>query len=134
MEGRRVTTLDEIRAQTEPQVVEIPGFKAGTSINVKLRMVDLTPRLMELRIGNPLLAEAQKLAKEGLTRDEIAGRLDNSTAIREILSLFDEVAKEAMVEPTYVEIMAIHSLTFPQKLKIFECATGVGVLLPFRGE
>lgn len=134
MADKRVTSLDDIRAQTEPQIVELPGFREGTYIYVKLRMVDITPRLMELRIGNPLLAEAQKMAKDGLTREEIAGRLDHSAGAKDMLPLLDEIAKESMVDPTHAEITAIHPLTLMQKVKVFEYATGVGDLLPFRGE
>ncbi len=131
---KKVTSLDEIREQTEPQLVELPGFRDGSIITVRLRVIDLTPHLMELQIGNPLLAEAQKLAKEGLSKDEIAGRLDGGTTAKEMLPLLDEIAKESLVEPTHAEITDIHPLTLAQKLKIFEYATGLGDLRPFRGE
>jgi len=131
---KKVTSLDEIRAQAEPQIVEIPGFREGTTINVRLRMIDLTPRLMELKVGNPLLVEAQKLAADGVPKEEIATRLDSSEISMEILPLLDEVAKEALVEPTYADIIAIHPLTLAQKLKILDYATGVDDLVPFRGK
>ncbi len=130
----RITTLDEIREQTKPRVVELPGFCEGTSVNVKLRIIDLTPRLMKLRIGNPLLAEAQKMAKDGMSQSEIAVRLDNSLMLEEMLPLLDEVAKEALVVPTYVDIISIYPLTLAQKLKIFEYATGLDDLRSFRSE
>lgn len=129
----KVTSLEEIRVQTEPEIVELPGFRAGTVINVKLRMIDLTPKLLELRVSNPLLAEAQKLAQEGVPKDQIAGKLDTSS-LTEIAPLLDTVAQEALMEPTYQEIMAIHPLTLAQKLKIFSSVLGEDLLLPFRSE
>ncbi|MBT9143181.1 MAG: hypothetical protein DDT29_01580 [Dehalococcoidia bacterium] len=115
-------------------MIDLPGFREGTVITVRLRMVDLTPRLMTLKIGNLLLAEAQKLAKDGLGREEIAARLDGGDQMHEMLLLLDDVAKEALVEPSHGEIIAIQPLSLAQKLKIFECAAGLGDLQPFRGE
>ncbi len=132
--SKTITSLDEIRSQTAPQVIEIPGFREGSILYVKLRMIDLTPRLMELRIGNPLLVEAQKLAKTGTSKAEIAERLDIGIAAKEMLPLLDEVAREALIEPTYADITSIHPLTFVQKVRIFEYATGLDDLRPFRSE
>lgn len=128
---KKVSTLDEIRAQAEPEVIEIPGFRAGKSIAVRVRLIDLTPKLLELRVANPLLAEAQRMAQGGMTRDEIAAKLDGPIA--DIVPMLDEIAKESLVEPTYDEIVAIHPLTLAQKLKLFSYATGEDVLGPFRG-
>lgn len=128
---KRVTTLDEIRAQAESEIVEIPGFRAGSVIYVKLRMIDLTPKLLQLKIANPMLAEAQKLAQEGLNKEEIAAKL-NPDSLEDVLTLLDAVVKESIVEPTYDEIVAIHPLTLPQKLKIFSHVIGEGLIDSFR--
>jgi len=131
---KQVTTIDEIRAQAEPEVIEIPGFKAGAVIHVAVRMLDLTPKLLQLRVGNPLLAEAQKLAQEGLSKEDIAKRIDSGGSMgADMVQLLDEVTREALVAPTYEEITAICPMTFAQKLKVFHHVTGEP-LLPFRGE
>jgi len=133
MAAKTVTPLDEIRAQAEPEIIEIPGFRPGAVINVKVRLLDLTPKLLQLRIGNPLLAEVQKLAQDGMGKDEIAAKLDSGGNIADMLPMLDEISREALVEPAYDEITSIHPLTLAQKMKIFSYITGAEELSPFRG-
>lgn len=137
-----VTKLDEIRAQAEPEIIELPGFRSGAVIYVAVRMIDLTPKFLELRSGNALLAEAAKKVKkgkeEGKSDDEIKEDLvaeveGNSNTAAELFSIMDEVAAEALVDPTYEEITAIHPLTLMQKAVIFNYVMGED-LLPFRSE
>jgi hypothetical protein len=101
-----ITSLDEIRNQAEPEVIEIPGFKPGKTINVAVKPLDLTPYLLKLNIGNPLVVQnGAKPAEE--------------IAIKDILPLLDEMVREALVNPTYDDIAAISPLTLQQKLAIF---------------
>ncbi|MGV8164649.1 MAG: hypothetical protein ACLKAK_07315 [Alkaliphilus sp.] len=130
----KVTPINEIKIQAEPEVITIPGFRSGATINVAVRMIDLTPKLLTLGIGNPLLAKAQDLAKEGLSQEEIAEKLGSGeqSDVTSMISLLDEIAKEALASPTYEEIMAIHPLTLPQKLKILSYIMSEETLDPFR--
>lgn len=140
MSEKRVTSLDEIRAQAEPDVITIPGFKPGATINVAIRMVDLTPYILETGVGNPLIAVAVKKAQEGKTKEEISREVEQE-ATRKVLDLktmipaIDAVVKEALVQPTWDEITAICPLTLDQKIAIFNHATGdIGGLSSFRGK
>lgn len=130
-----VTSLDEIRAQAEPEVITIPGFRPGTTINVKVRPVDVTPYILGTET-NPLLAAAMKAASEGKSREEIAREVEATASPRVFMaSIFDDVAKAALVEPTYEEITAIAPLTFTQKQAIFDHAVGdLKSLAFFRGK
>ena len=121
------STLDEIRAQAEPEVIEIPGFRRGTTLRVMVRHIDLTPHLLASGIGNPLLAAAQ------------GGAAPNVTAVmpplEKLLPVLDAVAREALVQPTFDEIAAVAPLTLPQKMAIFTAVAGkVEELRSFRGE
>lgn len=124
MSDLNVTSLDEIRAQAAPQVIEIPGFKPGATIRVAVRPVDLTPHLLQAGIGNPLLAAVRG---EGAAPQE--------ADMTKILPVLDAVAREALAQPTYDELMAICPLTLPQKLAILNHALGgIAELQSFRGE
>jgi len=122
------STLDEIRAQAEPEVIEIPGFRRGTTLRVMVRHIDLTPHLLASGIGNPLLAAAQ------------GGAAPNVTAVampplEKLLPVLGAVAREALVQPTFDEITAIVPLTLPQEMAIFTAVAGkVEELQSFRGE
>ena len=64
---KKVTPLEDVRAQAEPEVITIPGFRPATTINVQIRYVDLTPAILSTNISNPLLALAYQRAREGKT-------------------------------------------------------------------
>lgn len=136
MSTRKVTSLDEIRKQAEPEIIEIPGFRPGTTINVAVRMVDLTPYILETGIKNPLLAVVQKKTQEGKSKEEIAREVEKEVNggidVKAIMPAIDAVVEEALVEPTYREITSIRNLTLEQKLAIFDYATGGGALISFR--
>jgi len=120
-----VTSLTAIRIQAAPELVEIPGFRPGTTIRVKVGPVDLTGALLEAGVGNPLVSQTPetgvnpKIGPDDLPR---------------ILELARVVARQALVEPTYDEIAGIAPLTFEQHMAIFNHVTGgeVAALGPFR--
>lgn len=137
----KVTSIDEIRAQIEPEVIEIPGFKAGAIIAVLVGPVELTPQILALLVANPLVATATKRAKQGRpaaeTEEEMARDLKThgSERLAELMPVMDAVAREALVQPTYEEIRALHPLTFFQLIAIFDHAIGsTGELGFFRGK
>ncbi len=143
---RRVTSLDEIRAQAEPDIIKIPGFKPGTTINVAVQPVDLTAPMLETGIGNPLLAVVEQKTRElrgrapGEAVKEIRAAVEEAAKqeefrVEDILPAIDAICKEALVEPTWDDIIAIRPLTLEQKLAIFDYATGgAEALIPFREE
>lgn len=140
------TSLDEIREQAKPTVISIPGFRPGTTINVAVQPVDLTPHILELGLGNPVLAAAIGAAAnsggdpEAATKaaSDAATKAGGEASLKQLAPLFDAVAQEALVEPTYDQIIeaAGRPLTLDQKLAIFDAATGGGFqeLRSFRGQ
>ena len=145
MSEKRVTSLEEIRAQAEPELVDIPGFRPGTTITVALRPVDLTPHLLAAGVRNPLLGAAMKRAQEGKTKEQIEAEIEADvqkqaeigfgSSLEAYLPAIDAVVKEALVEPTWEQITAIRPLSLTQKIEIFNKATGdVKILQSFRGK
>lgn len=136
MSNKRVTSLDEIREQAEPEVITIPGFRPGTTINVAVKAVDLTPILLETGISNPLTAIVQKKTMEGKSKEEIEKEIEDKASegidVNKLLPAIDAIVKETLVQPTYEEITAIRELTLDQKLAIFDYATGGNNLISFR--
>jgi len=136
MSTRKVTSLDEIRKQAEPEIIEIPGFRPGTTINVAVQAVDLTPFILETGISNPLMAIIQKKTQEGKSKEEIAKEIEDKASkginINKLLPAVDAIVEEALVNPTYKELTAIRKLTLDQKLAIFDYATGGNALISFR--
>lgn len=128
-EARRPSTLDEIRTQAKPRVIEIPGFAPGATIAVAVRPVDLTAQLLTAGIGNPVLAAVRATRTEKATSEDIASDID----LQKLIPVLDAVARDALVEPTFEEIVSIAPLTLEQKLAIFnESLGGADALARFR--
>lgn len=131
----RVVTLEELREQAAPVLLELPGFRPGETFWVRVRPVDLSPILLaQQQLGNPLLAQAQGMAKAGLRKDEIAAQLNSGFDTRAMPDLLDEVARLALAEPTYEDFVSVAPMTLEQKMRIFQHVTGESDLLPFRDE
>lgn len=124
----RITTLEEIQQQAEPEIIELPGWKAGMSLIVRARLIDLSPLLLQIGIGNPLLASM----REDESPQEIVKRA-SPDMLERMLPILDTVAEQALVEPTYADITAIQPLTLEQKLKVLEFAMGGESLLSLSG-
>ncbi|AEE95285.1 hypothetical protein [Mahella australiensis] len=112
MNDKRPISLEELKQLAQPDIIEISGFKPGETITIAVKMVDLTPYLLELNIGNPVI--------------DNKGKTDTGIElqIKDIVPILDEVVKEAMVQPTYGEFVSITPMTFDQKLQIFNYAMG----------
>lgn len=133
--ARRVTSLEAIREQAQPDIVEIPGFRPGTTIHVAVRPVDLVPRLLELGIANPLVNAALAGDQDGQGAEPMVESAETLwEKLRKLEPILDEVAKQALVEPTYEEITAIRPLTTQQKMMILEHAMNTRALRSFRGQ
>jgi len=120
--SKKITTLEEIKAQTEPEVITIPGFRPATTINVQIRYVDLTPAILATNISNPLLALAYQKAREGKTEAEIAAEINRSVPEKDaekVLQALNVLAKQALVSPTYDELTAIAPLNAEQLAAIY---------------
>lgn len=123
-EVKKVTLIDEIREQAQPEIITIPGFRPGTTINVQIRYVDLTPAILSTNISNPLLALAYQRAREGKSESEIAAEINKQSRDPEkdaekVLHALNVLAKQALVNPTYDELTAIASLNAEQLAAIY---------------
>ncbi|MBT9156893.1 MAG: hypothetical protein DDT37_01884 [Firmicutes bacterium] len=121
---KKVTSLDEMREQVEPEVITIPGFRPGTLINVKIKYVDLTTAILATNISNPLIALAYQQAREGKSRqeieDEVNRQSDTPAADAErVLASLSTLACQALVEPTYEELISIAPLNTEQLAAIY---------------
>lgn len=133
------TSLDEIRAQSQPYLLELPGFKPGTSINVIVRPIDITSTLLEAGISNPLMGRVMEKVRQGHSKEDIAEDIaadaeNKGSALASMVPMLEQVARDALVEPTYEEITTITPLTLAQQLKILEAVSGDDTMSSFRDE
>lgn len=122
--AKKITPLEDIRVQAEPEVITIPGFRPATTINVQIRYVDLTPAILSTNISNPLLALAYQRAREGKTEAEIAAEINSKHSspdkdAAQVLQALTVLAEQALVSPTYKELTAIAPLNAEQLAAIY---------------
>lgn len=125
------TELDELAGG---ELVEIPHWKAGQTMWVRIRYVDLTPQIaavMQPALPNPLRGSVDEAfdgpkpsktdgADDDGADDEVAPEV--MEAMPEIL---DTAAREALVEPSYADLESRGlALTMSQKLAIFQEVMG----------
>lgn len=116
-----VITLKEIEERARGQVIEIPDWDGRGTIKVRARKIDLTPIVLKAGwVPNSLKVKAKEVFDGKDPKDE---NFDIDVDLQKILPALDEVAKQALVDPKYDDIVKIMPLTLNQKLAIFHFVT-----------
>lgn len=122
----KVISLEELDELAKGQLVQISGWY-GDQIWVRLKPVDMTTELLEAQniLPNPLKKEAQEVF-EG--KKEASSELQKALAKdgndQKILKQLDIIAKLALVEPKYEDIIKRLALLPQQKLEIYAWVMG----------
>ncbi len=129
----QVTSLAEM-AQTAIPVVPIPSWDGSSEINVRLRRVTLTALIQAGQLPNELLAFAQDLTQKGQEGEAMALSKLEPESYKKYTELMHAMAKAALMEPTYDQILEeVGWLTDQQLMAIhFYCLGGVRTLHSFR--
>jgi hypothetical protein len=123
-----VTNLNELKKYAQGELVELPSFFEGETLKVRLRRPSLLSLASNGVIPNPLLNTAYRLFNNVQTRE------GDGKFLKEQGELFNIVASQALVEPTYAEFKKHDlELTDLQLLAIFNYAqVGAKALENFR--
>ncbi len=123
----KLTSLDELKAQNAPKLVELTGFNGDGSFVCRLKQPSLLQMAMAGQIPNALLSTVSELYRAGLGSERIDMKKNAET-----LTL---LAKQSLVEPTYEELtQAGLELTDQQMTEIYLFVNrGVKALKAFRG-
>lgn len=113
-EKLNVTSIDEIRSKA-CQIVELPGWEPGETLNVKLRRASLLSLVQQGVIPNQLLPIVHKLLQ---SEGKFNPMTDSSPdEFKQFLEMLSAVCKAVMVEPSYEEVAEY--LTDIQRSAIF---------------
>lgn len=117
-----VTTFEDLKRYAQGAIVKLPGFAEGQPFVARLRRPDLTTMMASGNIPNALLKSAGSLFEaqgEASKEKEVLDSL-NTEDFNKMIGLFDAICKEALIQPTYDEIIeAGMTLTMEQKEAIF---------------
>lgn len=132
----QVTSLEEM-ALNANMVVPIPAWNGNGFINVKLRRADTLALIQEGQLPNELLAVAAKTSTKQKGDPKSPVDEENSPEeFKHFVTLLNAIAKGALIEPTYDELVEkVAPLTYQQLMAIYAyCMAGVRALNSFRGE
>jgi hypothetical protein len=127
-----VTSFDDLRKYAQGAVVELPPFASGQPFVARLKRPSMMGMVKTGKIPNSLLTRANELFTSG------AGGLDpeENELMAEMFDIFELMAKESLVSPSYDELKEIGlELTDDQLMFLFNYAqSGVKALESFRTE
>lgn len=131
-EELKVTSLDDLKSYAEGQIIELPPFAEGQEFIVKLRRPSMLMMMKANLFPNELLTVANSLFV-GTAAGEI---MKDPETLRRSTEVFIEVAKRALVAPTYSDLEAAGmELTDEQLTFIFNYSQdGVKFLSQFRNQ
>lgn len=123
-----VTTIEELKAFSSGQVVELPSFAEGQPFYARLKRPSMMTLVKQGKIPNELLHSANSLFANG----GASINTDDDKMMAQLFDLLDVMAEATFVEPTYKEIKdAGVELTDEQLMFIFSYSQeGVNALKP----
>lgn len=126
-----VTSVEDLKKMAGVRSVLMPPFYVGEDVIFKLKRPSLLSMASKGRIPNALLAEANKLFMTGISDEDM-----DKNMLKNMHDLFELMAVESMVEPTYEELKESGiELTDAQLLFIYNYSQhGITSLSPFRQE
>lgn len=128
-EEKKVTTVEELKSYAIGKVVELPPFDDGMPFVARLRRPSVLGLVKSGKIPNALLSSASLLFNN-------KGKGADDVDFSEAIELIDVFVKEALVSPSYSEILESGmDLTVEQRMAIFNYTQeGVKALDSFRKE
>lgn len=130
MNEMKITSFADLQRYALGEIVELPAFGEGMPFVARLKRPSLADMVIDGRFPNALLSSATGLFSGSTAKaDEVSG-----DKVSSFYSVLVEVAKAALVEPTYDEILKANmSLSQEQLMALWEYTqNGVKKLDNFR--
>lgn len=128
-----ITSIDDLKAIAQGEVVELPPFYGGQPFVVRMRRPSLMVLIKSGKIPNSLLATANQLFTSSTDKNSLD---KNPEFFGEVLGVLDIIVEAAMIEPSLQQIKDSGvELTDEQYMAIFNYTQkGIEALKPFRGK
>ena len=128
-----ITSIDDLKAIAQGEVVELPPFYGGQPFVVRMRRPSLMVLIKSGKIPNSLLATANQLFTSSTDKNSLD---KNPECFGEVLGVLDIIVEAAMIEPSLQQIKDSGvELTDEQYMAIFNYTQkGIEALKPFRGK
>ena len=101
-----ITSLDQLQAIKQTEVIELPAFEDGTPLNVEVKKPNMMQLIAAGKIPNTLLYSAMELFN-GRAGEKMQKAADNAGDLKDLVGLMNVIAEASLVKPSYKEIKKI---------------------------
>lgn len=117
-------SIAALQEMAQGEVIQIPSFKTGETMAVRVRKIDLTAELTaDGAVPNKLQSEVVKQFEQGKSQHQVEEQIKNNINglddVGEFLPMINNLVRKALVEPTWDDFEEVYPLTLQQKMAIF---------------
>ena len=131
----QITTLEQLQALKQTEIVELPNFEDGTPLVVEIKKPNMMNLLVSGKIPNTLLNVANEMFN-GKTGQVMGKASEDVKTLKELVGMMDVLAEASLVNPSYKDIKKLNiQLTENQLMAILMYSQGgVKALENFRNQ
>lgn len=101
-----ITSLDQLQAIKQTEVIELPAFEDGTPLNVEVKKPNMMQLIAAGKMPNTLLSSAMELFN-GRAGEKMQKAADNAGDLKDLVGLMNVIAEASLIKPSYKEIKKI---------------------------
>ena len=131
----QITSLEQLQAIKQSEIVELPSFEDGTPFVAELKKPNMMQLMVSGKIPNTLLSVATEMFN-GRTGQVMNKATEDIKALKELVGMMELLAEASLVNPSYKDIKNANiSLTEHQLMAILTYSQGgVKALENFRNQ
>ena len=102
----QITSLEQLQAIKQTEIIELPAFEDGTLLNVEVKKPNMMQLISSGKIPNTLLSSAMDMFN-GKTGEKMQKASDNIGDLKELVGMMNVIAEASLVRPSYKEIKSL---------------------------
>lgn len=99
----KITSLEQLQAIKQTEIVELPSFEDGTPFIVEIKKPNMMNLLTSGKIPNTLLSVATEMFN-GKTGQIMGKASEDIKTLKELAGMMEVLAEASLVKPAYKEI------------------------------
>ena len=99
----QVTSLEQLQAIKQTEIIELPSFEDGTKLNVEVKKPNMMQLIAAGKIPNTLLNSAMEMFN-GKAGEKMQKAADNAGDLKDLVGMMNVIAEASLVNPTYKQI------------------------------
>ena len=99
----QITSLEQLQAIKQTEIVELPAFEDGTSFVVEIKKPSMMQLITSGKIPNTLLSVATEMFN-GKTGQVMGKASEDIKTLKDLVGMMEVLAEASLVRPTYKDI------------------------------